>query len=209
MNYGVILVEGRTELRFVNDLLNPDLAMYGLMLKPVSLDGNPKYVIWKKTVQYHLHRKDTSLVTTMLDFYRLPLDFPGRQKEPAGSITQQVHAIEQAWEQDIDVRTFRAYIACQEFEALLFADTAEIARVFPDKAIADRLKKIRRGFPNPEEIDDKTSPSMHILSSVGEEYQKPLHGPTIAQAIGLPRIRAECPHFNDWVTQLEGLGTTQ
>jgi hypothetical protein len=40
---------------------------------------------------------------------------------------------------------------------------------------------------------------------IDPRYKKPLHGSLIASEIGLPRIRGECPHFNDWMTRLESL----
>jgi Domain of unknown function (DUF4276) len=34
-------------------------------------------------------------------------------------------------------------------------------------------------------------------------YEKPLLGSLAVQEIGLIRIRRECPHFNEWLDQLE------
>jgi hypothetical protein len=38
-----------------------------------------------------------------------------------------------------------------------------------------------------------------------EDYDEDLHGPLITYAIGLPRLRERCPHFNGWLTRLEQL----
>jgi hypothetical protein len=38
-----------------------------------------------------------------------------------------------------------------------------------------------------------------------KRYRKPLDGPAIVGAIGLPKLRQACRHFNDWVTRLEAL----
>ena len=35
--------------------------------------------------------------------------------------------------------------------------------------------------------------------------RKRLHGPLIAERIGLPGLRAKCPHFAAWVEKLEAL----
>jgi hypothetical protein len=34
-------------------------------------------------------------------------------------------------------------------------------------------------------------------------YDKPFLGPLAALAIGLDRIRSECPHFDGWLAKLE------
>ncbi|MBQ7585779.1 MAG: DUF4276 family protein [Desulfovibrionaceae bacterium] len=38
------------------------------------------------------------------------------------------------------------------------------------------------------------------------EYDKATAGVSIVGRIGLPTLRAKCPHFNEWLHQLEELG---
>ena len=40
------------------------------------------------------------------------------------------------------------------------------------------------------------------IATIFPSFRKRLHGPTVAQRIGLPRLREECPHFNEWITLL-------
>jgi predicted ATPase len=47
-----------------------------------------------------------------------------------------------------------------------------------------------------------TAPSKRILSLCGD-YNKPLLGILIAEAIGLPMLREKCSHFNQRLTSLE------
>ncbi|WP_199769702.1 DUF4276 family protein [Aeromonas sp. ASNIH2] len=47
----------------------------------------------------------------------------------------------------------------------------------------------------------QTAPSKRILALV-PNYKKTLHGPLIAEDIGLDAIRAQCPHFNRWIERL-------
>ena len=70
----------------------------------------------------------------------------------------------------------------------------------------DLLLQIRNGYVTPEDIDDgpQTVPSKRIATII-PHYQKRLHGPLIAQDIGLGKIRLECPRFNDWLQRLERL----
>ena len=64
--------------------------------------------------------------------------------------------------------------------------------------------RIRDQFSSPEEINDSpvTAPSKRIQELV-PRYQKPLLGSRAALEIGLAAIRRECPHFDNWLKELE------
>ena len=59
-----------------------------------------------------------------------------------------------------------------------------------------------------EAINDSydTCPSRRITGLV-RAYKKTVHGPIIADRIGLDTIRTACPHFGQWLGRLEALGT--
>jgi hypothetical protein len=64
------------------------------------------------------------------------------------------------------------------------------------------------GATPPEDINDGelTAPSKRLIAEVPDyEYLKAVAGPAIAAQIGLPALRAACPHFHTWITRLEGL----
>jgi Domain of unknown function (DUF4276) len=51
-----------------------------------------------------------------------------------------------------------------------------------------------------------TAPSKRIISVIPEyDGRKASAGPDIAEYIGVSAIRAKCPHFDGWLTQLENL----
>lgn len=58
----------------------------------------------------------------------------------------------------------------------------------------------------PENINDnpQTAPSKRILNAL-PEYDKVIHGTSIATEIGLSTIRQSCPHFDAWLVKLEQL----
>lgn len=61
----------------------------------------------------------------------------------------------------------------------------------------------------PEAIDEgaATAPSKRIIKHIPNyERLKVRVGAPAAAAIGLVKLRAQCPHFSDWVTRLERLG---
>lgn len=213
-----ILAEGQTEESFINNILQPHLATYSIHLTPIivqtkriisgpkSKGGINKYHPFKKDIQRLLHDTNVVRVTTMIDFYGLRDDFPGYTTRPHHSKYDMVTHVERALANDINHPRFLPFIALHEFEALLFSQTSEIARTFPHLKIAQPLERIRKKFRTPEEINDNptTNPASRIKELV-PEYQKPAHGTLIVERIGLSRIRQECPHFNEWLTQLENL----
>jgi hypothetical protein len=93
-----------------------------------------------------------------------------------------------------------------EFEALLLAKPLLLAQVMNALPKASQVQAIRDQFSNPEEInDDPLTALSKRVQSLFPEYRKRLHGPLTTTRIGLAVLRTECPHFNEWMTCLEGL----
>lgn len=67
---------------------------------------------------------------------------------------------------------------------------------------------MRAKYISPEDIDEgeNSAPSKQILA-IFPDYKKVSTGFYIAQKIGIAKIRAENPHFNEWLTQLEQLAS--
>src|SRR5260370_34666428 len=77
-----VVVEGRTEETFIDQLLNPHLSALGHILIPVP-EQIQKYSRVSKRIRSLLGDSSASLVTTMFDYYGLPTNFPGRE-QPQG-----------------------------------------------------------------------------------------------------------------------------
>jgi hypothetical protein len=103
-----------------------------------------------------------------------------------------------------DARRFIPFVVMHEFEGLLFSDCAAFSRGIGRPDLESGLQEIRDQFSTPEDIDDSpvTAPSKRVEALV-PGYEKPLLGALAILEIGLARIRAECPHFNGWLTRLE------
>jgi hypothetical protein len=221
-----VLVEGQTEETFINQLLYGHLAQQGIFISPILLTtkrvrnrssaeralpgrrfkgGISNYPRVKMDVRNALNDRQ-AIVTTMIDFYGLPGDFPGMNNLPSGSGRDQVVHLEATINNDIDSTRFRAFITLHEYEALLFSQPLVIADAFPEQQVGEQLQTIRNGFRSPEEINrgNETHPAKRITNLV-TGYRKPVHGTLIARRIGLSRIRQECSHFNAWLTWLESL----
>jgi hypothetical protein len=98
------------------------------------------------------------------------------------------------------------FIQLHEFEALLFADISKLSSCYSEHRVAIQdLELVRPGFSTPEHIDENEPPSKRILAKI-PGYDKPAAGALTAIEIGLPKLRAECAHFNDWIGRLEALG---
>jgi len=202
------LVEGKTELAFFNQLLYPHLLSLKISSYAISLDGVRSYRLVKKNLRKLLDESHNDTITTMIDFYHLPDDFPGYSTMPTSDCYAKVDHLEQEWENDIEQDNFIPYLQLHEFEALLFSSIADIQRTFHDQNKLKNLQNILDQFSNPEKINEgnNTSPAKR-LKSLFANYRKPFHGGIISNRIGLQKMRDNCSHFNNWITNLESLGT--
>ncbi|NOK21695.1 DUF4276 family protein [Corallococcus carmarthensis] len=211
----LILVEGQTEETFVREVLAPHLLLLGVAMTPRIVvtkyvkeggsfkGGVPQYGLVQGDLRRLLGDKGAACVTSMLDYYGLPKDFPGLATRPPGNCYARVEHVERVFAEDIAHPRFLPYLALHEFEAMLFADPDRCSISFTSDEIA-KLQAIRASVQSPEEINEhpETAPSKRVLA-VSPGYQKTLHGPLAVMDIGLPAIRDACPHFAQWLSKLE------
>lgn len=212
----LILVEGQTEENFVNSILCPFFIDKNIYITPVIVatkrvksgpnfkGGITSYHKVKNDLSRLLKDSSVGLVTTMIDFYGLPSDFPGMEMLNRTTNMNKVSFLEQSFEADINSPKFKAFFLKHEFESLLFSKPEEIAKKLTAKSKTAKLLKIRNGFNTPEDINNNpaTAPSKRILK-LFPDYDKVSDGSIIADRIGLDKIRSECSRFNNWLTLLE------
>jgi len=212
----LILVEGQTEEEFVKQVLNPYLNQYGRHLNPTIINtkivkggknfkgGLDNYGQVKRDL-LKLVRSNTLVVTTFIDFYALPSDFPGYNEGMKGkNALEKVLNLERSLFEDIGEKHFIPYIQLHEFEALLFSSMSGFHYCYGDDHIRiAALESIVSQFPNPEDINDSplTAPSKRILNIVAN-YQKPFQGGMIALENGIQNALDRCPHFSGWMNKL-------
>lgn len=152
----------------------------------------------------HYHSFD--FVTSLVDFYGFKDKGSRTAEELEEAIIQEVgRRLGLNWSR----RKIIPYIQQHEFEGLLFSQVGCFDNVpGADERALEQLQIIRAQFPSPEDINDNpnTAPSKRIEPLL-PRYNKRVNGIQIAQTIGLPTIRRECPRFNSWVTQLESLAS--
>ena len=218
----LILVEGQTEERFVKDVLNPvfslrNLAFNATILTTKRVKNGPDFKggvttfgKFRNDALRLLSRSNNALVTTLLDYYGLPADFPGMKTRPTGTAIRRVTHVERAIAESFDSPpNFLPFLALHEFEAWIFSSPNELPKMMtPDSHAQSRFGKICSEFATPEEINERPehSPSKRI-AAIFPVYRKTIHGPTAIKRIGLDRIRARCPHFNEWLAKIESFSS--
>ncbi len=219
MNRVRVLVEGQTEESFINQVIAPHLINREVYIYPIlfrSRGGSFRYPRARKEIGNSLKEDRSLFCTTLVDFYGMPTDWPGRREANSHSDTgEKARVVEQALLADVqqlmgdtfDAVRFIPYVQMHEFEAILFSDPEQLAESLGKSDMAETFEAIRADFGCPEEIDDnyETSPSRRILAAY-PEYSKVIDGTTASKRIGLPAIRQVCPHFNEWFCKLEKLG---
>lgn len=214
-----VVVEGQAEETFVNELLARHLAQFKVFAMPRRVEFGRKkgYIHRGGLIQYQKLRKDVvnwlnqdteALVTTMVDLYALPPEFPGREQgAKMRDPRQRVAHLEQSFANDIASPRLIPYIQLHEFETILFADISKLCSFYPNSSREiQRLAAETASYESPELINEgsDTAPSKRILREV-PIYDKVTAGSVVAIELTLPTIRAVCPHFSDWITRLEQL----
>ena len=216
----LILVEGQSEEIFVKRILAPHLAQHGVYVQsPI--------VLWTKRLPsgggfrggvsnwnqirrnlLPLTRDGDAWLSTLLDFYGLPEDFPGLPEAlGAGDPREKVAGLQERFAEELNHQRFIPFLALHEFEAWLFSAPAAVEAHFGKARLADQLHTVVQQAGAPELIDHgaNTHPKARLHSLVSG-YKETSDGPTLLEKIGIAPVRAACPHFDGWLNQLEALG---
>ncbi len=213
------LVEGQTDETFIRDMLIPHLVTLGVFGYVRRLEtrrtgsavyrgGVSTYAKLEGDIRRWLREDSGAYLTTMVDLYRLPKDFPGMGNVSLSDPYSAVRTLEREWGNQVGEARFIPYIQIYEFEALLFSDVGVLDHLlYPvcGKSLKRNLQKIlEMAQGNPEQIDDREPPSKR-LKALCPAFRKTLDGIRIVQRIGLEGIRKQCRHFHEWLLRLETL----
>jgi hypothetical protein len=218
----IVVGEGQTEETFVRDVLAPEFEALGISLQPRLVQTSPGAkggsLTAGRVMKYlrnTLRERGDTYVTTLFDLYGLRADIPGVDRSRAETDPlRRCLRIEEALDQAaIEVSGSRAdrffsHIQPYEFEALLFSDVSRFGEAHGDwRPYVRTLEQARAGADTPEHINDgpQTHPSARLKALLRPSYDKVLYGSGIAALIGLPRIRSECRHFDEWLAKIEAL----
>ena len=207
-----ISVEGETEEEFVNNVLAEHLRRAGVEPKPFLVgERGGNITIDRLASDMARLSQNHDCVTSLVDFY----GFTRRNNATINQLRRNVDTainedIQRRWQRTRQNQRVFTYIQQHEFESLLFSNVTCFDQLadLPEGSL-EQLANIRSEFGTPEEINNskETAPSKRIMSFV-PRYNKKVHGPFLAGAIGLVKIREECPRFDRWVQRLESLPAT-
>jgi Domain of unknown function (DUF4276) len=206
----IIVVEGDTEEVFVKDILLPYFIERGIYdVRPIKVStkagfkgGFVNYDHLKRDVSRYLKEQQTRIVTTFVDYFRIPNNLPNYADcEKIHFIDARIECLENSMRENFQTERFIPYIQKYEFEALLFSSNKGFQRLFGD--IANETQKIIDQYPNPEDINNQphTAPSKRLLK-IKSDYDKVADGTLIALEIGIDKILEKCPRFKNWIENI-------
>lgn len=206
----VFIVEGDCEVYFVKNKIIPYLYNFWKSRNPLVM--NPQ----KITTNRRLNRKGGIVsfeylkneigriraqgdpwITTFLDFFRLPADFPSFSTDSSA-----IERIESSLFSEIAYERLIPYIQKHEFEALMFAGTDAFLNINLTDKQFKAISRISDGFPNVEDINggQKTAPSKRLEYIF--DYKKTLHSQLVLNDIEIETIMERSPRFKDWIESL-------
>lgn len=218
MSEVMIIVEGKTEELFVQQILSPKLAEKGIYLYPTQISkkgqkgGDVKFSRVKVDIRNHLKQRTDTFVTTFVDYYGLK-EWPGLDSVPEHATPEQIAEIlnksamddiKNDFPQQNIARRFIPFVLVHEFEALLFSDPSVLSKKIGISSASIERVLVTCGGPESVNNSRETAPSKRLASWMApKKYGKILEGISIAKEIGLEKIRSKCGLFNNWINRLE------
>jgi len=148
MSRVLALVEGQTEETFIREVLGPALAASGVFVTPKLLTtkrlsagghfkgGGSSYAQIRGDLVRLLHDSGAAGVTTMLDLYGLPSDFPRPHDLGAAKGRELAVRLEAALSLDLQEPRLIPYLSVHEFEAFAFVAPERSPTVFSERQAA-------------------------------------------------------------------------
>ncbi len=228
-----VYVEGPGEKGFVDTVLAPHLSSFAVYAV-AAFTGHPKRkpsggirrwagdkgtrVELKRALLHQPSPRYPLFVTTMVDYYALPRDWPGRDTASSLPAAQRSPRIESGMFEDmrealgdsLRINRFIPYVCLHELEALILAQPDALLAEFPGCSIAIEALKADIARQYPEDVDDgaSTAPSKRIVHFLPEyAMRKGMAATNALRQIDLNHLRQACPHFGRWLCCLESLGT--
>lgn len=211
----IIIVEGDSEIEFVKKTLAPYFASKGFYSVDTfklkhSKGGLTKYVHLQTDI-INLLYEGNLVITTLVDYYALPKDFPNYEEaQQITNLTERLGFLVNSVIKDIqskqghEIKNLLPYIQLHEFEALCFSSFKGFKDNFSeDEADYKAIQEIINSFATPELINDgiATAPSKRLIKLI-QGYNKIIYGNIIIESIGIDQILEKCPNFKRWVEDL-------
>jgi hypothetical protein len=221
MKHLYFIVEGETELEFVNRLLIPYLVEKGLHTNIQGIlitmggggHGFNNIEHFKNTIKPVLRYGNEPFITTLIDYYGINSD----KKMPnyaectrKMNVDERISCLESELNRQVQsikpYKFFIPYIQKHEMETLLFANPIE-GFSLEDENIQKAVIKACSQFENIEDINHtpQGAPSKRLESiykASKKKYEKGVDAIDIAEFTGVENMLEKCPRFKNWVNQL-------
>lgn len=157
----VFIVEGDTEIILVQNIIVPYLNSLGFNnpmhaqtittnRKQHKKGGEGSYGKFKNEIKRTLAQGNV-IVTTLIDFFKLPTDFPSYTED-----SSKIGEIETAILEDFKNNdNLVPYIQRHELEALMFSGKSGFELVIDDENKLQLIEEIMTAYPNPEDINSR------------------------------------------------------
>ena len=214
----IAIVEGKTEQIFIERILAPYLGCRNIgvratqVSKPGQKGGDVRFSRVKKDLELHLKQRSDTYVTTLIDYYGTK-EWPGLELIPTQASPAQIaqiindstkNMVASLFPDQQAERRFIPYIAVHEFEALLFSDVGILSCYLGiDPSIVETVIT-RCGSPEAINNSPMTAPSKRLNNwAPNQNFLKTTMGIPIAEAIGIEKMRENCPLFDIWIGKFE------
>lgn len=202
-----ISVEGQTEDEFCKQVLQPYLRSKNIELTPVIVTTKRNNCgVKHKGGCINLDRIKSEIVKLLpnFDYVTTFYDLYGFDINGTFTASKLEIKIADLFKSD---RRLIPYIQQYEFETLLFSEPSYYEDYFQASAKID-IEQIINSCGGVENINNsrETAPSKRIdkfFKKYNEQYDKVFHGASIADDIGLDKIKQGCPRFAQWLSKIE------
>lgn len=204
----VFIVEGDTEVIFINDLVIPYLYSLGFKnpMNAQTIITNRKQHKKGGVINYEYLKNDIDrvlaqgnvIITTFIDFFRLPTSFPNFTTN-----SKLITEIEEGISLDFDSNeNLIPYIQRHELEALMFTEKVGFELVIDEDEKLELVEEIIKEFPNPEDINSnpEKAPSKRLEKIF--KYDKVADSEMIFGMLEIESIMNKCPRFNCWINNI-------
>jgi len=210
-----IYCEGYTEEAFINEILTPYFMDWNILVAPIICTtkktkhrsykgGVSDYNKIKQELTILCHTHKDVHITTMFDYYGMPLNTPGITYQHS-NIYKRIETIEEKINTDIGIKNFSFHFMIHEFEGILFSSPNSF-RLIADDSVINEIQKIRYAAISPEHINNsaKTAPSKRIEKLI-PNYAKVKNGTILSKDMGIYTIMNECKHFRHWIEKIKNI----
>ena len=207
-----IYCEGLTEDSFINTVLYPYFFALGIYVRPIVCEtrrdanrkyrgGVSRYAKIKSELMILCKSHPHEYVTTMFDYYAMPIDTPGIA-DATTDIFERINKIESIINEDIGERNCKFHFMLHEFEGILFSKPETFSLIAGDEVVT-AVQRIREEFETPEHINNspETAPSKRLEALI-PGYAKIKNGTQLSDAMGIHTIMEQCPHFKRWIQDM-------